>query len=197
MTSNTTTRAGARGPWIQTYTGVAFDLLDPSPDMVELEDIAHSLSLLCRYTGHSSRFYSVAEHSLEVARLAAKCSPEQRAIPMARWGLMHDAAEAYVGDMSAPLKSVLPKYKRIEREISGAVISRFGIDLGDGTIQKVIKHFDRVMLVTEAKALMGPAPKDWGIGVEPLVGWEPRCLSPKEAKAEFLSMATELFAGAL
>lgn len=208
-------------PWIQTHTGVAFDLIEPTPDMINIGDIAHALSHLCRYTGHSAGFYSVAEHSIEVAKLAlemrnpnsaqvdlaavatdmfgarfgevARRAMQDMALPLARWGLLHDAAEAYVGDVSAPLKSQLPAYKRIENRVALAVFSRFGLD--HDRVPAAIKHLDLVMLMSEAKTMLGPAPRKWRIDAEPLPQWKPRYLNPAQAKAEFLAMYHELFEG--
>lgn len=110
---------GRRGDWIQMHSGIAFWPMDPRADEVRLEDIAHSLSLLCRFGGHCSRFYSVAEHSVHVARL---CSPE-----VALWGLLHDASEAYVVDLPRPIKRQLPEYAEIEGLVQFAIAEHFGL----------------------------------------------------------------------
>lgn len=86
---------------LETASGIAFDVYNPTEEMVTLEDIARSLSLICRYNGHLPKFYSVAEHSVRVAwRLQSICSSTREQLG----GLLHDAAEAYVGDMVRPLK---------------------------------------------------------------------------------------------
>src|SRR5271165_4859950 len=82
--------------WIQTYTGKKFFPMDPKPEDICIEDIAHSLSMICRFTGHSREFYSVAQHSVYVSEL---CSEQ--------WmlhGLLHDAEEAYTNDLARPIK---------------------------------------------------------------------------------------------
>ena len=96
--------------WIQTHSGIAFDLLKPTPDMIVIDDIAHALSNLCRFTGHS-KFYSVAQHS----RLASFMVSEQFALQ----ALMHDASEAYLTDISAPLKALpcMAEYKKLEAKL--------------------------------------------------------------------------------
>ena len=81
--------------WIQTYTKKKFDLLDPKPEMVCIEDVAHHLSNVCRFSGACSEFYSVAQHSVLVSEV---CSPDS-----AVWGLLHDAGEAYYGDIVTPI----------------------------------------------------------------------------------------------
>src|SRR5258708_302056 len=85
-----------RGNWMQTYTGRAYWPADPRAEDVCIEDIAHALSLLCRYTGHCKRFYSVAEHSILISQVVP---PEY-----AFFGLMHDAQEAYINDLARPIK---------------------------------------------------------------------------------------------
>ncbi len=85
---------------IVTYTGKVFDLLNPTPDKVCIEDIAHSLAYQCRYTGHTREFYSVAQHCVLMAE-----NPDLPGDPMAK--LMHDAAEAYIGDIARPWKHLL------------------------------------------------------------------------------------------
>lgn len=142
--------------WIQTYTGRAFDLVDPQPDMVHPEDLAHALSRLCRFTGHVKRFYSVAEHSIYVSELV----PDEHSL----WGLLHDGAEAYIGDVSAPLKALLPDYRAVEKRVEAAVFAAFGLE---GEVPEEVKAVDRRMLVTEAGQLLGETPKDWGVDAEP------------------------------
>src|SRR5271165_7548492 len=85
-----------KGDWIQTYTGRVMYPLDPRPEEINIIDIAHALSNLCRFTGHVRTFYSVAEHSVRVSQ---HCDPKD-----ALWGLLHDASEAYLADMSRPMK---------------------------------------------------------------------------------------------
>lgn len=86
---------------IETVSGKPFDVMCPSSEMVDLDDIIHSLSLICRYNGHVPHFYSVAEHSVRASWyvLAHGGSQEEQLA-----ALMHDAAEAYVGDMVRPIK---------------------------------------------------------------------------------------------
>lgn len=156
--------------WIQTFTGRAFDLSAPVPAMVAVADIAHALSLLCRYTGHSRWFYSVAQHSILVSEIVAATHPE-----LALLGLLHDAAEAYTGDWSSPLKALAKYYAGndgafdggiqastvTEEKVERAVGQRFGVDLV--TRNPVVKAADLVALATEKRDLFGPAPRDgWG-----------------------------------
>src|ERR1700683_336889 len=100
-----------RGAWIVTFSGRRFYVLDPRPSDVRIEDIAHSLSLQCRFNGHVKNFYSVAQHSVLVSE---RCDPAD-----ALYGLLHDASEAYIGDMSAPLKHTdeMTAFRDAERHV--------------------------------------------------------------------------------
>lgn len=128
-------------PFIYTFTGKRFDFVDPRPEMFCIEDIAHALSNICRYTGHG-RFYSVAEHSILVSEYLQTKGYHWE---MCRYGHMHDAVEAYVGDMSKPLKNLLPEYSAIEHRIESRLQKRFKL----GPMRPEIKHADLVLLATE------------------------------------------------
>lgn len=167
--------------WIQTYTGKKFDLLDPQPDMICIEDIAHALSNLCRFTGHCRDFYSVAQHSVFVANTVV--TNQYRL-----WALLHDATEAYVADMSSPLKRLIPDYQEIEARVWRAIAERFGLPLGPAA---EIKHFDMIMLLTERRDLMGPPVEPWyeeleALSDQLLVG-QIQPWTPHQAKSIFLS----------
>lgn len=171
-------------PTILTYTGRYFPLLSPKPEDIEIEDIAHALANICRFTGHVREFYSVAQHCV----LASCLVPPRDALA----ALLHDAAEAYVTDVSSPLKPHLGGYKDIEKRIEKAVMTRFGITEMPATV----KRADMVLLVTERRDLL---PKtidadEWqGFDVIPMpVVIKP--LPPAEAKKRFLERAEVLLA---
>lgn len=160
-----TTREERKGDWMQTYTGRKFWPLDPRADEVDIADIAHALSLQCRFAGHCRTFYSVAEHSVRASLLALPAGmleaarwhdeAERRAVVMVALGtLLHDAGEAYVVDVPRPLKRFLLGYREIEDRVLAAVLARFGVWL-DGDQWDAIKRFDEVMLATEARDIMG------------------------------------------
>lgn len=104
--------------YIRTYTGRKFWPLEPQAEDVAIVDIAHALALKCRYNGHTSRFYSVAEHCVRLSRAA---SPANKLV-----ALLHDAAEAYLPDVPRPIKSHLTNFREIEARIDKAVAKRFG-----------------------------------------------------------------------
>lgn len=177
-------REGRRaGDWIQMNSGIAFWPLDARAEEVRIEDIAHSLALLCRFGGHCERFYSVAEHSVHVARLV---SPEA-----ALWGLLHDASEAYVVDLPRPLKRMLPGYSLIERKVHLAIAEHFGLS---PEIPQEVKAADAAMLLAEARQLMRVPPMPWEERGDP-AQVAVRCWSPERAQAEFLIEFGRLAAG--
>ena len=89
-------------PAITTWGGHLFDLSDPKPEMIDIEDIAKALSCICRYTGHCNDFYSVAQHSILMANLSEF---DSFGTPLQR--LLHDSAEAYIQDIPRPWKGTL------------------------------------------------------------------------------------------
>lgn len=124
------------------HSGELFDLMRPERSRFEISDIAHSLSNQCRFGGHTPFFYSVAQHSVLVSDLLP---PELRLA-----GLLHDAAEAYIGDLTAPLKHLLPEYLAIEQSIERALFSAFGIDY---PLHPDIKCADQRVLAAELRDL--------------------------------------------
>lgn len=138
-----------KGDWIQTYKGIHYWPLDPKPEDVHIEDIAHALANSCRYAGHTSRFYSVAEHSVLVSRIV----PEEHALS----ALLHDATEAYVVDVPRPLKKYLLNYAEIEELNWKAVAEHFLLPL---EMDESIKNADNAILVKEMRVFMnGAVPK--------------------------------------
>lgn len=138
-----------RNDWFQTWSGKTLFLLDPDPEKICIEDIAHALARQCRYNGHvDCMHYSVAQHSVLVSWVV----PSQ----FAPVGLLHDAAEAYLGDCVRPLKNQLPEYAKLEHLWSMAIGKAFG--LGNKLVQKcpTVKHADLVLLATELRDLWKP-----------------------------------------
>lgn len=135
---------------IHTYSGIAFNLRDPHPAMVRLDDIVHSLSLMNRFNGAALFPYSVAQHSLHVAALL----PAELRLE----GLLHDAAEAYIGDMVSPLKQVMPEYKAVEARIHQVVALAFGLRFPD---PPEIKKVDLAVLAAEREQVLQPSYGPW------------------------------------
>lgn len=166
---------------IMLQSGYEFDILDPYASIFNIEDIAHSLSLLCRYVGQCREFYSIAEHSIYVSETC-----EDHALA----ALLHDAAEAFIGDVSGPLKALLPEYKRIEKNIETAIFDRFDIPY---PLPKSVKAADLSVLAAEQDQIMPPGTSNWmaDSGVKP-AEVDIKCLSPNEAKAAFLKRFDDL-----
>ena len=167
-------------PWIETHGGKEFYFLDPTEDMIDIDDIAHSLSNQCRFSGHTSRFYSVAEHSLNVA-LELFGEP-----PVIRLqGLLHDASEAYLLDVPSPVKQYLTNYKEMEEKIMRAIFKKYGVPF---PMDDMVKEADAVMLKCEARFLLPSGGKSWLHQFPTL--WESdgtlACDSPERAKRNFL-----------
>mgnify|MGYP005850916999 FL=1 len=143
--------------WIQTYTGRMFWPMRPRVEDLDIRDIAHSLAMQCRFNGHCRVFYSVAEHCVRVSRIL----PQE----LAAWGLLHDAAEAYMSDLPRPVKQSLPEFAAAEERLLQVVADRFGLAW---PIPQAVWQADDALLATEARDLMAPPPKSWGLSVPPL-----------------------------
>ncbi len=173
-------------PYIETFTGRHFYFLDPTDDMIDIEDIAHALSMQCRFTGHTSDFYSVAEHCVHVSYLAKDQLQ----------GLLHDASEAYLTDVASPVKPYLQNYKAMEETIMSAVATKFGFDWPMSTDTH---DADRTQLKAEARALLKSKGQDWvaNFPTRRVRGRTPRCYRPQDARRYFLERYYELQAQGL
>ena len=180
----------APGPYLQTVSGRWVNPFDPDPEQLDPGDIARALANQCRFGGHSRAFYSVAQHSVIVSRLVEERGGDAEDVFAA---LMHDASEAYLGDMPHPLKHRSPlgaAFKEAEQHLEDAIRARFGIraDVPE------IKRADRALLATERRAFSA---ESWHWpeleGVEPL-DLELEAWSPDRAAEEFAARFAELAA---
>lgn len=144
---------------ITTRSGRQVNLLDPQYSQIDIGDIAHGLAYQCRFNGQTSRFYSIAQHSLMVASIL----PDHLKLA----GLLHDAAEAYVGDVVQPLKVLLPDYQAIENRFTQSIGQRFNVNLDH---HPEVKHADLIALATEKRDLLPRERSDWDLlkGIRPL-----------------------------
>ncbi len=133
-----------KGYSIHTYSSGLVWPLDLREDEISIEDIAHSLSMLCRYNGHLEKFYSVAQHSVLVSGI---CTSENQL-----WGLLHDASEAYISDLPSPIKAQFPEFKQAELLIQKAICNKYGLTIGE---PPEVKKADMVIRATEMRDLLG------------------------------------------
>lgn len=164
------------GDFMQTYTGRKFWPMDPRPQEVCIRDIAHSLSLQCRYAGHCRRFYSVAEHSVLIARWLRGQTNAQTAL----WGLLHDASEAYLIDVPRPVKPFLSGYKSAEENVMAAICQRFGLPL---EMPAAVHEADERIIADE---LVNLVRMQWHARHTDCLGVTLQYWSPAEAEEEFL-----------
>jgi 5'-deoxynucleotidase YfbR-like HD superfamily hydrolase len=165
-----------KGNWIQTYSGLKMYPLDPLADEICLADIAHALSNICRFTGHSAEFYSVAQHSVYVSSYVSRYN--------ALWGLLHDASEAYLCDIARPIKHspTMKGYREAERTLQATIAAKFGLPIVQ---PKEVEVVDTALLVTEARDLGLLTPEWEHYNAEPLtLIIHPQ--SPKDAERCFL-----------
>lgn len=172
------------GDWMQTFTGRAVYPLDLRPDEIDIRDIAHSLAMQCRYAGHCLRFYSVAEHSVLIARWLKEAGYSHE-VQLA--GLMHDAPEAYLVDVPRPIKPFLTGYREAEDRAWTVISERYGL----GEIPGAVHRADSRILGDERAQNMKPTDDDWRLG-EPL-GVTLECWSPGRAEHEFLALFSDLY----
>jgi uncharacterized protein len=181
-------RFGCLNNTIKVAAGHYVDLVHPDPDSIEIKSIASALSKVCRFGGHCPQFYSVAEHSIHATALA--CSEGYTGDALLAV-FLHDAAEAYIGDMVKPLKVTMPQYGEAEQRIEAAIQAAFGVDFTKW--MDVIKRFDRAMLKAE-KVTMWPEDTEKWAGFSEIEDrvvkfqfWE-----PSQAEMQFLAMARTL-----
>jgi hypothetical protein len=164
--------------WIETYTGKKFHILEPSLDEIDIEDIAHSLSMQCRWTGMTRHFYSVSQHSYYVSWLV----PSKFALD----GLLHDASESYLGDLNRPVKhhtETGQAYIELEETIQKKIGEKFGLTW---PIPDEVHKADRRMLFTEKEQLMGNLVWDTTTGDAKTADIKIGYLAPPDAEAQFL-----------
>lgn len=171
--------ATGRGDWIVTMTGAHFYPLDPKPEDVRLEDIAHALAHQCRWAGHTSEFYSVAQHACMVARLVERIAPHY-----ALMALHHDSAEAYLVDVPRPVKPLFRGYEAVERRILETISNALSIPMPDDG-WNIVKCADNAMLKIESMTLM-PQFASWLDNIlAPDIMWNGPC-DPATAKRVFI-----------
>ena len=148
-----------KGDYLGTFSGKRFYPLDPQPEDVHLQDIIHALSNICRFNGHTNRFYSVGEHSLNVAWLLEKRGADPKTV---LYGLLHDAAEAYICDIPRPLKKYLCGYKEMETAAMNTIYEALKLPKPTAEQEASIASADKYILTLEARELMEKF-EDWDL----------------------------------
>lgn len=171
-----------KGGWICTYTGKRFYPLDPRAEEIDINDIIHSLSNLCRFAGHPTLFYSVAQHCVLVSLM---CDPQD-----ALWGLLHDASEAYLIDVPSPLKKCpeFAFYREAEANLMAVICDTFKLSRDE---PPSVKLADKRMLATEARDLTMTEGRGWTTEAEPY-DFHIKPWTPEYARVRYISRLHEL-----
>jgi 5'-deoxynucleotidase YfbR-like HD superfamily hydrolase len=185
---------------VSMISGKRLDLLKPHEADIDIHDIAHGLSMICRYGGQTSQFYSVAQHcsilSVVVPPLVLQQYPqttEWELKEIAKTALLHDAAEAYTGDIKTPLKNLMPDFvERIEAPLELVIFKRFNLSTD---WMRIIHAYDKRIVVNEMKRLFFTGVPIELIGVEPIPNVVITPQSPEEARRWFYARYKTLFSG--
>ncbi|NNM68058.1 MAG: hypothetical protein HKM06_08630 [Spirochaetales bacterium] len=173
---------------IQSASGRYISLTNPEDNQYSVQDIAHALANICRFAGHTQHFYSVAQHSVLVSLVEPDIMPAEK--------LFHDASEAFLGDITTPLKSLLPEYRAIESAMMNSIALWLGLPIGFHKFAPV-KRADLHLLLAEKRDLMSVSCFDetvWDLTAvmknchEPIVPW-----SPSEAKQRFIERFFQIY----
>lgn len=174
---------------METASGLKLNLGEPHVSGIWKGDIAHSLANVCRYAGHCSESYSVAEHSFLVAEFLRLTGCPARVQIL---GLLHDAHEAYLGDMTRPQKAVTVGRKELEARIQAVIYEAFRLPPASEAEEALIKRADNVALMTEAEELMPSRGEGWNIDAYPCDRLTVECLAHDEAEQLFLDRLDDL-----
>ena len=179
------TPAPVLGGWFTTYSGKKWYILEPRPEDVNINDIAHALSLVCRFGGHSKVHYSVAQHSVMCRTRAVELWPYDYLLHLHI--LMHDASEAYIGDMVRPMKETIPAFSLLEDKTQAAIYLGLGIRTPTKEQYDKIKRVDNELLMAERRDIINNGGHEWNIPAE---AWDLpiRAATPEQAKQAFLQL---------
>lgn len=181
---------------IETASGRYVDLSAPHPETIILDDVAHGLAHTCRFAGQTSRYYSVAEHAVNVCNLL-RVGLDRPDLALA--GLHHDDAEGFLGDVTRPLKTLLgPRYVEASEEMDCAIAEALGLQHCFSGADPAVKLADDLLLALEARALLPSRGEGWGYAlpdVEQVPVWARPSIvgvDPDRAKALWLEIHAEV-----
>ncbi len=182
----------SRKGWIVTFTGVKWFVTDPQMRDVRIEDIAHALSMACRFGGHTKNFYSVAEHSVRCAIMMRDELPDNFELQLHT--LLHDASEAYIGDVVRPLKHSMPDYCLLEKRTMKAIRKALRLNRPTEDEAAFIKYVDDTLLMTERRDLINHQDQSWGPWADAIKPLSTIIfgLDPASAKRSFLAAYYDL-----
>jgi len=170
---------------IDTYTGETVRPLDPDPEKIKLEDIAHGLANVGRFAGQGKDFYSVARHSVHVSH---EVEARGGSVEVQRYALLHDATEAYLSDVPGPVKKSLPGYKHAEKRLDAVVVNAFGLEV-EASDEKVVEDADEAVNEHELSVQFPSADHEQPDDLH----HDPDAVDTSESdKAPFLSWAGEI-----
>lgn len=179
----------------EAYSGRCVNLRDPDPAMIEITDIAKSLSRLCRYTGHPRFDYSVAQHSVHCVEYASKTGETDKQILLEL--LLHDAHEAYMGDITSPTCAAIEMLApgvihHIKMTLQAAIVARLRLRPESLNYDFSIDHVDGAMRTIESAILMTSRGSDWENRIRPKVYLHIPIMRESEAEGMFLAMFRSL-----
>lgn len=164
MSTYEPTPAPVLGGWFTDYSGKKWYILDPRPEDVDIKNIAHALSLICRFGGHSKKHYSVADHSVFCRIRAVELWPNDWMLQL--HVLLHDASEAFIGDMVRPMKETMPAFCRLEDKTQAAIYRGLGIPTPTADQYDKIKRVDNELLMAERRDVINNGGHAWNIPAE-------------------------------
>lgn len=174
-----------------------FDIFNPDPSLIDINDIAHALSLTCRFGGHCRSFYSVAQHSVLVAEWMYKNFSPQKCAMIGMIGLLHDAAEAYVGDIPRPIKRSLINFDKMEFDILQMIYEKYGVwDFYEEEVfikPDSVQFVDDILLSTERRDLMKSGVMGW-VKLPPPITKKIRLWKPQKAEKKFINLFNKYMA---
>lgn len=177
-----------KGSFIETYSGLRMWPLDPRPEEIDIKDIAHALSLLCRFTGHCKFLYTVGQHSLNVYDVLRQMG----ASPVVQLrGLLHDASEAYISDIAAPTKPHIQGYGDIEHGIEQVIFDKYNINAISDSDKLLIKRVDWIMVCLEAESLCPNA--TWNEPYRPRRDLKDMGITPPDIRESYPFVNKEMF----
>lgn len=173
---------------IKVSSGHYVDIINPDPNTLDIYTISSALSKICRFGGHCPKYYSVAEHCIHSTQIGISEGYDNNALKTI---FMHDASEAYIGDIVRPLKANLSQYRKIEERINRAIEYAFNIKFDK--FKNEIKNIDNILLKAEKRTMWPEDKNDWGLeNYKDYLFIKFKFWTPKQSEKKFLEIAKAL-----